>query len=125
MTLRPTDPTVGMSVHRRLSLILGLGFLAINLVLMANPAPEPWWLYLENLVLAALYLLAASPNILKRPEIPLSWLSGWIAARMIDATLDTTRPLWFGLSHAIVILIAAAAAVLAWRDSQKGLEWRT
>ncbi len=103
-----------------LSLLLGLGYLIQDLVLTIGFGGAPWWLLTENIVLGIAYLGWGYLRLGRYPEIPLIWVAGWNAARVIDAALDFTRPLYFIVSHAILVILAIAIGVLAWLSYREG-----
>lgn len=108
---------------RWLSLLLGLGYLLQDFVLTFAFGGAPWWLLAENIVLAVAYLLCGYFRWGRYPEIPLVWVAGWNAARVIDAALNFSKPLYFTISHAVLVVLAIIVGVLAWlsiKDSQKG-----
>ena len=97
-----------------LSLLLGVGYLLQDLVLLFVFGNAPWWLLVENIFLGAAYLAWGFLRMGHRPEIPLVWVAGWNAARVIDAALDFSKPLYFTLSHSILVILAISVGVLAW-----------
>ncbi len=97
-----------------LSLLLGVGYLLQDIVLTVAFGGAPWWLLVENIFLGLAYLAWGFFRVGRSPEIPLVWVAGWNAARVIDAALDFSRPLYFTLSHAVLVVLAVLVGVLAW-----------
>lgn len=108
-------------VLKWLSLLLGFGYLVQDFVLTFAFGGAPWWLLTENVVLGGAYLLWGFFRWGRYPEIPLVWVAGWNAARVIDAALDFSRPLYFTISHAVLVVLAIIVGLLAWL-SLKGYE---
>ena len=99
---------------RYLSLLLAIGYLLQDLLLTFAFHNPIWWLLLENVVLALCYLLFGYFRIIKWSEVPLTWVAGFNAARVLDAALDFTKPLYFTASHAVLVVLSILVGVLAW-----------
>ncbi|GEM_PF-3042038 len=105
-----------------LSLLLGVGYLLQDIVLMVVFGGAPWWLFIENILLGLAYLAWGFFRCGKYPEVPLVWVAGWNAARVIDAALDFSRPLYFTVSHAVLVVLAVLVGVLAWLSLRQSKE---
>ncbi len=108
------------SLLKWLSLLLGIGYLAQDFVLTLAFGGAPWWLLAENIVLGTAYLAWGFIRLGHKPEIPLVWVAGWNAARVTNAALDFSKPLYFTLSHWILIILAILVGILAWFSLRVG-----
>ncbi len=97
-----------------LSLLLGIGYLVQDVLLILVFGGAPWWLLAENILLGLAYLVWGYFRLGRYPEIPLVWVAGWNAARVIDAALDLSRPMYFTISHALLVILAVIVGILAW-----------
>ncbi len=102
------------TILKWLSLVLGIGYLLQDVVLTWVFGEAPWWLLVENVFLGLAYLSWGFFRVGRYPEIPLVWVAGWNAARVIDAALNFSRPLYFTVSHAILVALAVLVGILAW-----------
>ncbi len=97
-----------------LSLLLGIGYLIQDILLILVFGGAPWWLLTENIFLGLAYLAWGYFRLGRYPEIPLVWVAGWNAARVIDAAIDFSRPIYFTVSHALLVILAVIVGILAW-----------
>ncbi len=97
-----------------LSLLLTAGYLVQDVLLIYVFHNPLWWLLAENVVLALCYLSFGYLRAVRWSEIPLAWVAGFNAARVLDAALDFSKPLYFTASHAILVVLSILVGALAW-----------
>ncbi len=97
-----------------LTLLLAIGYLVQDVLLTFVFHNPIWWLLAENVVLALCYLSFGYLRVIKWSEIPLVWVAGFNAARVLDAALDFSKPLYFTASHAVLVVLSILVGVLAW-----------
>ncbi len=99
---------------KALTLLLGIGYLVQDVLLVSVFHNPIWWLLAENILLGTCYLAFGFFKVVRWSEIPLVWVAGFNAARVLKAALDFTRPLYFIASHAVLVILSLAVGVLAW-----------